>query len=197
MRILLVLAHPLAESFNAAIAVEIRKALSENGHEVDFLDLYAEDFDPRLSASERRGYYDDPYDSSGVDDIARRIRTADGLFLVFPQWSFNMPAMMKGFFDRIFAPGIGFEHNPTGGLIKPALGNLDYVWAFTTTGSPWWVVNLYMGHPVRRLLKRGTRSYCPKMPGFRMVNMHGVDSSTDRQRKAHLKRVRRAVLSLK
>lgn len=196
MHVLLVLAHPLPESFNAAIAAEIRDALTANGHAVDFLDLYAEDFDPRLTIAERRGYYDPAYDASGIGDIGRRIKKADALFMVFPQWSFNMPAMMKGFFDRVFAPGIGFDHNPTGGLIKPALGNLRYVWAFTTTGTPWWVVNLYMGHPVKRLLKRGTRSYCPKMPNFRMVNMHGIDKSTVKMRTAHLKRVRRAVQSL-
>ncbi|TPW27902.1 NAD(P)H-dependent oxidoreductase [Martelella alba] len=196
MRILLVYSHPLPESFNAAIAGELRNGLTEKGHDVDFLDLYAEGFDPRLSVAERRGYYDENYDLSGVAGIAARLRAADGMILVFPQWSFNMPAMMKGFFDRVFAPGVGFEHNRAGGLIRPALKNLKFVYAFTTTGSPWWVVNLYMGHPVKRLLKRGTRSYCPHFPKFRMVNMHGVDKSSLKQREAHLARVRSVAHSL-
>lgn len=115
MRILLVLAHPLNESFAASVAKTAREALAEAGHAVDLLDLYAEDFEPRLTKAERGGYFDIPYDTSGVSKIVERLKAADGLILVFPQWWFNFPAILKGFFDRVFAPGVAFSHDTAGG----------------------------------------------------------------------------------
>ena len=73
MHILLVLAHPLSESFAAAIARMTRDTLQEGGHTVDVLDLYGESFDPRLTASERAGYFDVPYDVSGVAKLVARL----------------------------------------------------------------------------------------------------------------------------
>ncbi|WEZ84991.1 NAD(P)H-dependent oxidoreductase [Rhizobium sp. 32-5/1] len=193
MRILLVLAHPLSDSFAASVARTAKETLEENGHSVDLLDLYRENFDPRLTETERRGYFDVPYDVSGVSDIVARVRAADGLLLVFPQWWFNFPAILKGFFDRILAPGVAFDHDRAGGRIIPKLTNIKLFWALTTTGSPWWVVHLYMGNPVRRLLKRGIAAFCAKNVDFRMLTLHDMDRVSDKQRSAHLERVRQAL----
>ena len=122
MHILMVLAHPLAESFAAAVARTARETLEERGHTVDLLDLYQEDFDPRLTAAERAGYFDVPYDSSGVANLVARLKAAEGLILVFPQWWFNFPAILKGFFDRVLAPGVAFSHDPSAGRLLPRLG---------------------------------------------------------------------------
>ncbi|WP_438750934.1 NAD(P)H-dependent oxidoreductase [Pararhizobium sp. O133] len=193
MRILLVLAHPLSDSFAAAVADTAKAALEANGHAVDLLDLYHEDFDPRLSEAERRGYFDTPYDTSAVEDIVARLRAADGLILVFPQWWFNFPAILKGFFDRVFAPGVAFDHDKAGGRIIPRLTNIKLLWALTTTGSPWWIVRLYMGNPVQRLLKRGIAAFCAKDVKFRMLSLHDMDRATPTRRTAHLERVKKAV----
>jgi NAD(P)H dehydrogenase (quinone) len=197
MRILLVLAHPLEDSFAAAVADTARRALQAGGHDVDWLDLYREDFDPRLSPAERRGYFTEPYDVSGVGDIATRLQAAEGLVLVFPQWWFNFPAILKGFFDRVFAPGIAFRPDPAGGRIVPQLTNIRHFWALTTTGSPWWIVQLYMGNPVRRLLKRGIANFCSKRLIFRMLTLHDMDRATDAKRKAHLARISKAVAAIR
>jgi putative NADPH-quinone reductase len=196
MRILIVLAHPLADSFAAGTAATAKAALERNGHSVDLIDLYAEKFDPLLSESERRGYFDRPYDTSAVDGYVERLLAADGLILVFPQWWFNFPAILKGFFDRVFAPGIAFDHEATGGRIIPRLTNIKIFWALTTTGSPWWVVRLYMGNPVRRLLKRGIAAFCARKLDFRMIALHDMDRSTAEKRKAHLARIEKAISRL-
>ncbi len=196
MHILLVLAHPLEDSFAAAVARLAQETLAAGGHEVDLLDLYREGFDPSLSEAERRGYFDEPYDTSGVDNIVARLRVADGLILVFPQWWFNFPAILKGFFDRAFAPGVAFTHDPAGGRIVPQLTNIRLFWALTTTGSPWWIVHFYMGNPVRRLLKRGIAAFCAKRLNFRMLALHDMDRVTDAGRKAHLERVRKALATI-
>ncbi|MGR9131784.1 NAD(P)H-dependent oxidoreductase [Rhizobium leguminosarum] len=197
MRILLVLAHPLEDSFAAAVARTACEALEAAGHVVDLLDLYREDFDPRLSEAERRGYFDVPYDTSAVADTVARLKAADGLILVFPQWWFNFPAILKGFFDRVFAPGVAFSHDAAGGRIVPQLTNIRLLYALTTTGSPWWLVRLYMGDPVRRLLKRGIAAFCSKRLNFKMLSLHDMDRATDAKRTVHLDRVRKLLSAIR
>lgn len=190
MRILLVLAHPLENSFAASVARTAKESLEAKGHTVDLLDLYRDGFDPRLTVAERGSYFDERYDSSEVSVWVDRLKAADGLMLVFPQWWFNFPAILKGFFDRVFAPGVAFDHDRAGGRIMPRLGNIKLFWALTSTGSPWWVVHLYMGNPVRRLLKRGIAAFCGKGLDFRMIALHDMDRVTEAKRKRHLERVR-------
>ena len=114
-RFLVVLAHPLPESFAASAAKTVVETLEAKGHTVDLLDLYAEDFDPRLTAAERAAYMEPGYQPTEVSGIVERLKAADGLVLVFPQWWFNLPAIMKGFIDRIFVPGVAFGHDQAGG----------------------------------------------------------------------------------
>ena len=197
MHVLLVLAHPVPESFNASVAATARAALEENGHTVDLLDLYREGFCPRLSESERRGYFDIPYDSPDVAGEIARLKAADALVLVFPQWGFNFPAILKGFFDRVLAPGVGFVHDLDGGRIRPGLTRLRHVRVLTTTGSPWWIVRLYMGNPVHRLLKRGVVKACTAKADFRMVSLHDMDRRKPHHLKAHLEKVRSLLGALK
>ncbi len=196
MRFLIVLAHPLKDSFASSVARVARETLEGNGHVVDLLDLYAEDFDPRLGESERRGYFDTPYDTRAVAGIVERLQQADGLIFVFPQWWFNFPAILKGFFDRILVPGVAFDHDLKGGRIIPKLNTVKILWALTTTGSPWFVVHAYMGNPVKRLLRRGIGAFCAKGLNFRMISLHDMDRTTQVRREAHLMRIRRALATL-
>ena len=196
MHILLVLAHPLSESFAAAIARTARDTLEGGGHTVDVLDLYRENFDPRLTASERAGYFDVPYDTSDVAKLVARLKAADGLIFVFPQWWFDFPAILKGFFDRVFAPGVAFAHDTASGRILPQLENIKLLWVLTTTGSPWWIVRLYMGDPVRRFMRRGIAKLCSKRLNFRILSLHNLDRATDADRRKYLARVRKGLLRI-
>jgi len=193
LRFLVVLAHPLADSFAASAAKVAINALQAKGHSVDFLDLYAENFDPRLTAAERGSYFDETYDSSAVAPLAARLQAADGLILVFPQWWFNLPAILKGFLDRVLVPGVAFGNDANGGRLVPKLDNIKHFWVLTTTGSPWWIAQIYMGNPVRRILKRGVAKFCIRKPDFRMLSLHNMDQSTEARRARFLHRVRRVV----
>ncbi|WP_193369989.1 NAD(P)H-dependent oxidoreductase [Pelagibius marinus] len=195
-RVHLLLAHPLPESFCAAIADRAETALAAGGHEVDRLDLYQEGFDPRLTAAERHSYYHPPADLSAVASYVDRLQAADKVVLVFPQWWFNVPAILKGWFDRVFQPGVAFDHTPGYGQIEPRLDKLDSVLAVTTLGSPWWVAELVMRNPVRRQIKSGIVWACARQARFRMLNCYGTEKLSAAQREAFLGRVERAARSL-
>src|SRR4051812_9764266 len=109
MRVLYIYCHPLPESFHAAIRVKALAALAAAGHEVDLLDLYAEKFDPVLSEGARRHYHDTSRNQIGLEPMIARLAAAEALVVQFPTWCFGMPAMLKGFFDRMIMPGVAFD----------------------------------------------------------------------------------------
>jgi NAD(P)H dehydrogenase (quinone) len=193
MRTLIVVAHPLAESFTHAAALRVKATLERRGHTVDLIDLYADDFDPRLTAAERRAYFEPPHDFSAVASYVAHLRQAQKLVFVFPQWWFDAPAILKGFFDRALAPGVAFEHRPGGGL-TPLLTQIDALWVVSSTGAPWWIARLYMGDPVRRLIARGVRPWISPKAKFRMLTLHGMDQFTRAKGEAFLERLEQEFL---
>ncbi|OLP52647.1 NAD(P)H dehydrogenase [Rhizobium rhizosphaerae] len=196
MKALIVLAHPLPESFAASVARAAEAALTRAGHQVSCLDLYAENFDPRLTVEERRTHATATGASPDCQAMAAQLAEAEILVLVFPQWWFDFPAILKGYFDRVLAPGVAFE-TIEGGPIRPKLKGLRHLVALSSTGSPWWMARLVMGEPVRRLLKRGILSGCAPQARFRMLTLHGIEASTLKRRQAHLARVDRLLANLR
>ena len=196
MHVLVVLAHPLKESFAASVASTVVSTLQAKGHVVDFLDLYAEDFDPRLSAAERASDISGNYDLSAVKPYTDRLKAAEALIFVFPQWWFNLPAILKGFVDRVFVTGVAYDFAADGIKLVPKLDRLRYFWVFSSTGSPWWVVKFYMGDPLRRQLKRGIAAFCGRRVDFRMTCLHSMDNTTQTIRERYLDKVRDQVGAL-
>jgi putative NADPH-quinone reductase len=193
MRVLLVVAHPLEDSFAKAATARVKAALERRGMEVDLIDLYADGFDPRLTGSERRGYFASPYDCGAVEVYIDRLRQADKLVFVFPQWWFNMPAILKGFFDRVFVPGAAFDHSPGGGLIA-RLTKIDALYVVSSTGAPWWIARLYMGDPVRLQIGRGVKPILNPKARFRMLTLHDMDRMTPARAGAFLDRIEGAFM---
>ncbi len=85
------------------VAACIRAMLEHRGIEVHMIDLYADDFDTRLTGAERRGYFTTPYDSRSVAGYVAGSCWPRSWF--FPQWWFNPLAILKGCFDRVLVPG--------------------------------------------------------------------------------------------
>jgi len=120
MHVLTVLCHPNPESFSQAVAKRFVAGAESAGHTVELADLYAEGFQPLLTERDLQQF-------NGVampDDVLReqaRIERSDALCLVFPIWWYGPPAMMKGWFDRVWSAGWAYhwEHDPEGSLLKP------------------------------------------------------------------------------
>ncbi len=177
MRCLVVLAHPLPDSLNGGIARLAMSELEAAGHEVQFLDLYRDGFDPRLSPEERAVHYDGEAARAAAPADAALLEAADALVLVFPTWWFGLPAILKGWIDRTFAPGVAYDHAETaGGPIRPRLDRLRHFVVLTTLGSPWWIDTFLMWQPVRRNLRHGLMRACAPKARFAYVALHGADA---------------------
>lgn len=170
MRIRLVLAHPQADSLSHRFATHLANDLTARRHAVETLDLYAQGFPPALSAEERAAYYTTPFpDTTGLKDV-------DGLILVFPTWWYGLPAILKGWIDRTFLPGVAYDHAPNGGAMTPGLPNLRSVLAVTTMGSPAWYDTVVAKRPVYHALKWGTVKPCAPRARFRQLTLYKAET---------------------
>jgi putative NADPH-quinone reductase len=194
MRVLYLYCHPLPESFHAAIRTKALDGLRAAGHEVDLLDLYAEKFDPVLSEDARRDYHDTSRNQAGLEDYVRRLKSADALVVQFPVWCFGMPAMLKGFFDRMIMPGVAFDISDAT-RVKPMLGNLKHVAGIVTYGRPRWTA-FAMGDPPRRIVKRYLRWFADRRARVDYHALYHMNVATAAQRAAFLEKVRAAMARL-
>src|SRR5258706_3137274 len=160
MRIQVVHAHPLTDSYSHALFRAIVETLEAGGHQVIATDLYREHSGPRLTAAERGAYLAPTYDVAAVARYVDDLRRADGIVFCFPTWWFSLPAILKGYFDRVWVPGVAFAHDLAGGRIKPLLTNIKLFGVVTSYGSPWWLVRLYAGDPGRKTLMRALKPMC-------------------------------------
>ncbi len=193
MHVLVVIAHPLQDSLCRTLAQNAIAALEAHGHTVEIEDLYGAGFAPALTAAERGSYYDGPYDAGAVAAQIDRLLRAEGLVLVFPTWWFGMPAMLKGWFDRVWAPGVAYDHASDLGPIRPRLDRLRRALAITSLGSPWWVDRLVMRRPVRRTIKTALLGTCAPACRFEMLSSYQSERLDAAQVQALNARVRRAL----
>lgn len=158
MRVHVVHAHPVETSFSRALYSLVCETLKARGHEVDGLDLYAEGFPAVLSREERLGYHDVPGNlTADVRPYVERLRAADALVFVAPVWNYGYPAILKGYFDRIFLPGVSFVlmggQGADKGRLVPSLRNIRKV-AYVTSYGGSRLRTILMGDPPRRLARR-------------------------------------------
>ena len=195
MLIQVVHCHPLTDSFNHALFRVIVDQLQQR-HQVIATDLYRERFSPVMTEAERRSYYQPSYAGDEVAPLVQQLRQADGIIFCFPHWWFSMPAMLKGYFDRVWAPGTAFTHDLDGGRIKPLLTNIKLFGVVTTYGSPWWITRIVMQDPGRKVLFRALKPMCgPGVRSFYLAH-YDMDRSTPASRQAFAERVRRKIAGL-
>lgn len=177
MRLLAVCCHPSPESFHASVRAAVLTRLTAAGHTVEVIDLYAEGFDPVMP---RRQWQDPRRGGGSAPDLSRHVdelRAAEGLILIYPTWWYGMPAMMKGWVDRVWQPGVAFEMEPRGGIRLHMLDNIRAFAVVTTHGSPGWFIRWRIGAPGRKQVVRGLTQHLAKRCRVSWNALYDVDSS--------------------
>jgi NAD(P)H dehydrogenase (quinone) len=186
MRVLVVHAHPVAESFNGALYREICTRLTKAGHEVDACDLYAEGFDPVLTRQERLDYHDLQKNLANVDTYVDRLMKADALVFSYPVWNFGMPAIMKGYLDRVFLPGVSFKLED--GKLSPNLQHIKKAAVVTTYGAT--PMRAFLaGNPPKRFAKRVLRFLVKPAAPFSYLALYDMNRVSEDKRRQFLSRV--------
>ncbi len=192
MKTLVVHCHPDPESFNAALYRTACEALREAGHELRCVDLYAEGFDPVLSREERLAYLPNPgLIEARVQPYVDALRWAEHLVFVYPTWFYGPPALLKGWLERVWLPGVAFLPPPARGRrAVPGLTHIRRLTVVTTGGAPWWWLVL-MGDPGRRLFTRGLRALFARDCRTTWLQLHDMNNVGEGDRAAFLARVDR------
>jgi NAD(P)H dehydrogenase (quinone) len=189
MRALVVHCHPRAGSFTAAVRDVVLDRLRAAGADVRLTDLYARGFDPGLSAAEHAGYADVPANRAPVAGDVADLAWCDTLIFVYPTWWYGLPALLKGWLDRVLLPGVAFAMpDGPGRAIRPGLTHVVRLGVFTTCGASWRMTR-FVGAPGRRTILRGVRVLCAPRCRTAFAAHYLMDSSTPESRARHLARV--------
>lgn len=156
VKALVVYTHPSSDSYVAAVLAQVLRGLEQARASVDLLDLYADDFDPRLTAAEHAAHRGDLSAKAAAAAVAPRLAACDTLVLVYPTWWAAQPAMLKGWFERTWVNGVAY-HLADGKPPTPLLTNITRVIAVTTHGSSK-LINAVEGEAGKRFVKRALRA---------------------------------------
>mgnify|MGYP001184940869 CR=1 FL=1 len=192
MRVHVIYAHPVETSFNGALFRTTCDGLAQAGHVVDALDLYGEAFQAAMSREERLNYHNVPGNLTAMTKpYVDRLKAADALIFVHPVWNYGYPSILKGYFDRIFLPGVTFtlEHGDHGKL-APALNNIRKAAFITTYGSDR-LHSWLMGDPPRRLALRWAWATLRTRPNY--YALYDMNNAGREKCEAFLAKVRKAM----
>jgi len=185
-KILIINGHPNASSFNHGLQRAFEEGARASGNiQLDAIDVGSLQFNPNLS----KGY------SSGVvmepDLLAaqQKIREADHIVWIYPQWWGMMPAILKGFIDRVFVPGFAFKYRPGSNLWDKLLkGKTTEI--ICTIDYPVWYFKYFLGEGGIKVMRKMILDFCGlKTLGTTYIGP--VRPSTDADRRQWLDRVQR------
>jgi len=188
VRALVVYVHPISESFAASVRDRVLEGLRSGGHDVDLADLYAEGFDPRLTAAEHAAHRASVDEKPVAAAWIPRLSACDTLVLVYPTWWSAQPAMLKGWFERVWVNGVAIEVHTDGRVPSPKLGNIRRVVAVTTHGSSK-LINSLQGEPGKRFVKRALRGAVHRRCRVEWLAFYGMDTADAHDRARFLDRV--------
>lgn len=187
MNTLVVYCHPDPASFTATVRDVAVAALAEAGHDVRVRDLYADGFEPRMSAVERMEHKQ-PGTRPELRAYADELRWCEHLVLVYPTWWSGHPAMLKGWIDRVWVRGVAWELPPGHNRIRGRLTNIRRLTAVTTHGSSK-LVNMLEGEGGKRTLGRTLRVLCHPRAKTRWLALYRIDRASPDDRARFLGRV--------
>jgi NAD(P)H dehydrogenase (quinone) len=187
LRVLVVFAHPLETSFVSALHARVVETLRAGGHVVDDCDLYAERFDPVMSGEQFAGYVDTKVNTREVEPYVSRLRAAEALVLVFPVWFDGLPAIMQGYFQRVFLPGVALRIDDAG-LFHPNLRRLRRMGVVCAYGESRSAVAA-KNNPAHRFVHYNIGALIDPMGRFEYLAHYDMNFTTAARRTAFLKRV--------
>jgi putative NADPH-quinone reductase len=183
--ILLILGHPNKQSFCAALAESYKQGALSSGATVTELFVADLQFDLSLWRGGERITQLEP----DVVRAQKLILQADHLVFVYPTWWGTMPAILKGFIDRVFIAGFAFKYREKSILWDKLLkGRTARV--IVTMDAPPWYYRLMTGSPGHRAMKRATLKFCGIRP-VRISSFGSVKKSTPEKRQQWLEKARR------
>jgi NAD(P)H dehydrogenase (quinone) len=200
MNIIIIFDHPYGasasknelhrRSYSAALLDAVKTGLKQHNHTIDLIDLHTDGFYPVMTESDLKEWRQKKTTDPIVLDYQRRLMAADHIIFIFPIWWECMPAMTKGFLDRVFVKGIVFDEQKKGRPFVSLLPKLKGVSLLTVMSTPKYIYNLIFSNVITKILFRGTfrKMGIHKLKWF---SYHGMENRSLIERQKHLHKTER------
>lgn len=156
MKYCIVYCHPYEKSYCSSVLKSVTSGLEKAGHDYDVIDLIKDNFNPVMTSADLLAFRNrKAVDEQAIGYIGR-IKQADHMVFVFPIWWGLMPAIMKGFVDKVIFPGEAYNYTESGNGMYSLIENIKSAAVITTMNSPWWYYALFYGNAIKRAFIKGT-----------------------------------------
>lgn len=197
MKVAIVFNHPYDGSFCNAILNSVTVGLQKGNHEVDVIHLDKEGFNPVMTGADLKAFRDKKPVDPKVIEYNKRIKDTDHLIFIFPIWWELMPAITKGFIDKVIFPGVAYDYkNASNTLMKPLWNNLKSVTIITTMNTPNWLYWLLFGNAIKKAMILGT-FWKIGFKNRKWISFNQVKMVSDNKRKKWLTKLENKFASLK
>jgi putative NADPH-quinone reductase len=158
MKICIVFNHPYEGSYCSAILEAVLSGLHRGGHETDLMHLDRDRFDPVMTAGDLKGFTLGAPVDPAISGYKNRLEQAEHLVMIFPIWWELMPAMTKGFIDRVIFPGVAYDYDKSSRFPRMVkrFRLLRGITLITTMNTPSVFYRIIFGNAIKRALFTGT-----------------------------------------
>lgn len=170
---------PHERAFTSALLIAVMKSLKAHDTQVDLIDLHKDHFNPVMSKEDLINWRTKPFVDSQSQDYFKRLQNSDEIIMLFPLWWEVMPAMTKGFIDKVFAKG---QIQASTGSHRRLFSANTKVRVLTVSGAPTFIYKILYGNPVGRMLKRGVFGKSG-VKNFKWHNFNAEDVSPQKRDK--------------
>lgn len=179
MKSTIIYAHPYKQSYNHAILENIKNGLNENNEEFELIDLVSDGFDPVMSEEDLAGYNKGIVNDELIKLYQKKINSADKLIFIFPIWWGGMPAIMKGFFDKIFLKNFAYKIEK--GRVVGLLNFLKRTLIITTSSRTTSLLQSKWGDPIGTTLVESTFKVVG-IDNYEWINFDSISKSSNEER---------------
>ncbi|MED4561665.1 NAD(P)H-dependent oxidoreductase [Bacillus altitudinis] len=186
----IVYAHPWDGSYNHAILTSITEKLETKKEPFQVIDLYKDGFNPVFTAEELKHFHKGETPYSLVKDYQEKLKQSTELVFIFPVWWWDLPAILKGFIDKVMLSGFAFIEDQNTGTLQGLLTNIKKTTVISTSTTDKEYIEFEAGNAIqsvfidRTLADLGIKNESTKWIHFSRVNL-----TTDEKRKQFLKEI--------
>lgn len=181
MNVVIVFNHPYEGSYCNAILKSVRAGLESTANTVDLIHLDNEGFNPVMTAADLKAFKNRAPVDPKVMEYRQRLSAADHLIFIFPIWWELMPALTKGFIDKVIFPGVAYDYTPGGYGMIPLFKKIRSITVITTMNTPGFLYRLVFGNAIRKAVITGT-FWKMGYKNRRWINLSGVKQASEQKR---------------
>lgn len=190
MHTTIIFAHPWHGSFNKAILDAVTGELDKQNKDYLVIDLNKDGFNPVMQGSELALYSKGQSLDPLVAKYQNTLQETDELIFIFPIWWYNIPAILKGFIDKVMLKGYAYTETPTG--LKGMLTHITKTTIFSTSESPTIYIRLIKGNPIKGVFVRGALNGV----GLRNIRWYNCGKTTSGTRTKKVKYLTKVIKAL-